>query len=861
MANNQPDVRIRLSAEGVQEVVNALKQVQAQAGKSQAAGSNVGAGMAKAAEGVEALKVSVAKLSAAFATIGGMAYLKGLNDQAAAMGRLSQSTGVSVEQLSKLSYAMKKNGVEAGDAEGALYALAEKIYDAYNGAGESADIFRAMGMSVKDSAGKMKDLRTILMEMADKFATYNDGVGKSAIAQKLMGDAGAKLIPTLNGGADGLLRMEAAADKAGATLNDKSTQEALKFNEQLTDMESNLASLARTLTGPVIEAINTFSERFKKAREAGQGFNLSAWSALTGKKFDSKGQDVGSIDAPSPELPAAKASGQQPGTPGAPKPLPDPSTLQRPNLTLPPPPNLGNLPSPPPAPTNANGKTDAPVIGQADNEQKLRKARLDKEAADANARLAWLKSFNAKMLEQDSLYYEQSLTSLESYYGDKEAQIKAENAAELDAAKKALEAAKATLAITPLDQAAKDQAVAQAQADIKQKQQDGELRLKQLEHERYSALKGLQDERFSADQKQLELTGKLRDAEINALNDEVQKYGELLTKLGLENDKVEQKKKAMLDRGTARANFNEYNRQYQDQGTAADSQRADIDRKVSTGKMWGFEADAKKLQNDKDRLKVMEDLVAKMEQEAKASGSKEMIQQVEQYKEAIKDLRVATDEYGLAIGKLQSTMEQSLTNGFSTMLDSIVEGTATAKDAVRAFAYDVVNSIRKVAQELLVNQIFKQLFASYGGGGGLSGLVTSFMGGGAGFSTGGAVKAATGGFISGPGTGTSDSIPAWLSNGEYVMKASTVKALGTDVLDAINKGGSLPQVNTLGLASVKQVTDGGLSGSVADSTGGNSHITIGLDQGLILKALQTPEGKRTMVKVMHESRRAINQAR
>lgn len=857
MANNQPDVRIRLSAEGVQEVVNALKQVQAQAGKSQAAAGNVGAGMSKAAEGVEALKASVAKLSGAFAMIGGMAYLKGLNDQSAAMGRLSQSTGVSVEQLSKLSYAMKKNGVEAGDAEGALYALAEKIYDAYNGAGESADIFRAMGISVKDSAGKMKDLRTVLMEMADKFATYNDGVGKSAIAQKLMGDAGAKLIPTLNSGAVGLLRMEAAADKAGATLNDKSTQEALKFNEQLMDLESNLASLARTLTGPVIEAINTFSERFNKAREAGQGFNLSAWSALTGKKFDSKGKDVGSIDAPSPELPAAKADGK----PSNPKPLPDPSTLQRPNLNIPPPPNLGSLPSPPPAPTAANGKTDAPVIGQADNEQKLRKARLDKDAADANSRLAWLKSFNAKMLEQDSLYYEQSLTSLDSYYGDKEAQIKAENAAELDAAKKALEAAKATLAITPLDQAAKDQAVAMAQADIKQKQQDGELRLKQLEHERYSALKSLQDERFSADQKQLELTGKLRDAEVAALNDEVQKYGELLTKLGLSNDKIEEQKKAMLDRGMARANFNEYNRQYQDQGTAADSQRADIDRKVSTGKMWGFEADAKKLQNDKDRLNVMEDLVAKMEQEAKASGSKEMVQQVEQYKDAIKDLRVATDEYGQAIGKLQSTMEQSLTNGFSTMLDSIVEGTATAKDAVRAFAYDVVNSIRKVAQELLVNQIFKQLFASYGGGGGLAGLVSSFMGGGAGFSTGGAVKAATGGFISGPGTGTSDSIPAWLSNGEYVMKASTVKALGTDVLDAINKGGSLPQVNTLGLSSVKQVTDGGLSGSVADSTGGNSHITIGLDQGLILKALQTPEGKRTMVKVMHESRRAINQAR
>ena len=46
---------------------------------------------------------------------------------------------------------------------------------------------------------------------------------------------------------------------------------------------------------------------------------------------------------------------------------------------------------------------------------------------------------------------------------------------------------------------------------------------------------------------------------------------------------------------------------------------------------------------------------------------------------------------------------------------------------------------------------------------------------------------ATGGHIVGPGTGTSDSIPAMLSNGEYVVKANAVKALGVDTLDKINQ--------------------------------------------------------------------------
>ena len=46
----------------------------------------------------------------------------------------------------------------------------------------------------------------------------------------------------------------------------------------------------------------------------------------------------------------------------------------------------------------------------------------------------------------------------------------------------------------------------------------------------------------------------------------------------------------------------------------------------------------------------------------------------------------------------------------------------------------------------------------------------------------------TGGYVSGAGGPTSDSIPSWLSNGEYVLKAEAVKRLGIKNLDALNEG-------------------------------------------------------------------------
>lgn len=59
--------------------------------------------------------------------------------------------------------------------------------------------------------------------------------------------------------------------------------------------------------------------------------------------------------------------------------------------------------------------------------------------------------------------------------------------------------------------------------------------------------------------------------------------------------------------------------------------------------------------------------------------------------------------------------------------------------------------------------------------------------------TAGSVAFATGGLVRGPGTGTSDSIPARLSDYEYVVKASSVQKIGASNLDYINRTGQLPQ--------------------------------------------------------------------
>jgi tape measure domain-containing protein len=65
------------------------------------------------------------------------------------------------------------------------------------------------------------------------------------------------------------------------------------------------------------------------------------------------------------------------------------------------------------------------------------------------------------------------------------------------------------------------------------------------------------------------------------------------------------------------------------------------------------------------------------------------------------------------------------------------------------------------------------------------------------FATGGAA-AFRRGFVRGAGTTTSDSIPAYLSDQEYVVRAQSTKSVGVGVLDYINRFGKLPGFATGG---------------------------------------------------------------
>ena len=137
-----------------------------------------------------------------------------------------------------------------------------------------------------------------------------------------------------------------------------------------------------------------------------------------------------------------------------------------------------------------------------------------------------------------------------------------------------------------------------------------------------------------------------------------------------------------------------------------------------------------------------------------------------------------------------SSLPATIGQIFTDVGNAIVQAFNSAITQVETFLQDLATSALGYLQPVI--DALKTIIA-------LSGQSDGGAGGGAqAFARGGAVR--------GRGTSTSDSIPAWLSNNEYVMKAKAVWKYGKNFMDDVNSG-------RLDLGSIARFAAGGLVGS------------------------------------------------
>jgi hypothetical protein len=203
------------------------------------------------------------------AVVGFSALVKHQVNVADATGKMAQRLGVSTEFLSSMGYAAKSTGADSQVLASSLQSLAESQLKAAGGNRQFSAAFKAMGISFKDARGQLVPLADLLPAIAERFRTMPDGANKAALAARLFGTEGAKLIPMLNQGKAGLAAMSQEAAALGLVLDQQATTNATALNDQLDRVKNLAAGAANAFLREMLPAVLAVSGGMGDAKEQG----------------------------------------------------------------------------------------------------------------------------------------------------------------------------------------------------------------------------------------------------------------------------------------------------------------------------------------------------------------------------------------------------------------------------------------------------------------------------------------------------------------------------------------------------------------------------------------------------------------
>ena len=210
--------------------------------------------------------------TAASAAAGVLATRTVLQTAAAAdeMAKLSQRTGVAVEDLGRFAFAADLSAVSQGELTSGLIRLSRSMQDATAGSGRASDAFMRLGVATQDADGNLRSQADVMTDLADRFAQMQDGATKTALAQEIFGRSGANLIPMLNAGSDGLQRMGDEAERLGLVFDTQTAQAAERLNDNIARLRATATGAARDFSGPIIKSLADFTDGLVRSRQRSQ---------------------------------------------------------------------------------------------------------------------------------------------------------------------------------------------------------------------------------------------------------------------------------------------------------------------------------------------------------------------------------------------------------------------------------------------------------------------------------------------------------------------------------------------------------------------------------------------------------------
>lgn len=252
MANGEKinEEQYRLLQREIVKTEQSLNKLETQAGKA-SKGLDLSSDSAKKFEGA-INKVGVG-IAAAGASLVAMAVNAGKS--ADDINTLAKQTGLTTEQIQKFQYASDIIDVSLDTLTGSMAKLTRNMESARKGSKSQKEAFEALGVSVTDNNGILRNNQDVFNEVIKVLGTMEDETQRDALAMQIFGKSAQDLNPLILGGADALEKLGKEAEDAGLILSQDTLDAANEFNDSIDRLKATATGSFAKLGSEIAEKL------------------------------------------------------------------------------------------------------------------------------------------------------------------------------------------------------------------------------------------------------------------------------------------------------------------------------------------------------------------------------------------------------------------------------------------------------------------------------------------------------------------------------------------------------------------------------------------------------------------------------
>ena len=230
--------------DSVDEITDALG-VDLPAGAQQAIGAidSIASGMDGASVGI---------LAAIGVIVSAMKAFVDMTDETAEkvheIVEISRQFGLDPETVQQFQYAAEVTGTSLDSILDAQKRVIEIQGEVIDGTEEYTEIMKDLGVSIRDSNGRLKDSETLMFDVFSALGKMRKEQERAVISSKLFGDQFTALTPVINDGAKAFREYMAEAERTGYVLSEEGVRSTEEYTQAQKRLELQTEGTKKQLT-------------------------------------------------------------------------------------------------------------------------------------------------------------------------------------------------------------------------------------------------------------------------------------------------------------------------------------------------------------------------------------------------------------------------------------------------------------------------------------------------------------------------------------------------------------------------------------------------------------------------------------